>query len=376
MRGGAHPEKLAAVEASFQMGSPGRFTRRTVAPNLLGDSGGMNSSSMGYVSSPMNGSTQDTNGLARFGTRFLWPWAVAAVALSWVTLQVAGAAGDVAASSESSGGEAISSVQSEELDAAEAALQAAFTAAGVMVDRDASAVAFPVSAEVRAEYLEYVLVNPHGAIHEALLVTPVDAQVLGTAFLSVGAEAGKNVEYVAKDPAPTPDEARAGAKTHDTIPPSGKPLYLYVAWRESAGVPDLVTGEFPDETLHFHRLEDMIVDLKRDRTLRRHGWVWLGSRVLPPAKNGGVERFAAQVTGNLACVSFFPQGDTLLTPAMPECSSQTSWVANRWLMPAPGASMLMIGSPLELSGVPDGLAAGVPMISADDADPKFGSQGD
>ncbi|MEM8713001.1 MAG: hypothetical protein AAGG01_18775, partial [Planctomycetota bacterium] len=128
---------------------------------------------------------------------------------------------------------------------AEAALEAAFGAAGVFVDRASGAVAFPVTTEVRAELLEYVLVNPHGAIHESLFVTGVDASVLGTAFLAVGVEKGKNVEYVARDPPPTPAEARAGAPTHDTIPPSGKPLYLHVAWRERAGVPD-AAGAFPE----------------------------------------------------------------------------------------------------------------------------------
>ena len=250
----------------------------------------------------------------------------------------------------------------DDVKAAEAALEAAFNAAGVFVDRTQAAMAFPVTAEVRMDRLEYVLVNPHGAIHETLLVTPVDAQVLGAAFLAVGAEAGKNVEYVPKDPQPTPEEARAGAKTHDVIVPSGKPVYLYAAWREGAGIRDGVTGEFPGETLHFHRIEDLIVDLERDRTLRRHGWIWLGSRVLPPAKSGGPERFAADVTGNLACVSFFPQGDTLLTPALPECNSQTSWIANRWLLPAPGAPMLLIGSSNKLTAVPESFAQAVPLV--------------
>ena len=248
------------------------------------------------------------------------------------------------------------------VQAAEAALEAEFNSAGVFVDWAQHAVAFPVTAEVRTERLEYVLVNPHGAIHEALLVTPVDAQVLGTAFLAVGAEAGKNVAYIPKDPQPTPDEARAGAKTHDVIVPSGKPVFLYAAWREGAGVRDAVTGKLPEETLHFHRLEDLIVDLERDRTLRRHGWIWLGSRVLPPAQSGGPERFAADVTGNLACVSFFPQGDTLLTPALPECNSQTSWIANRWLLPAPGAPMLLMGSSTRLTSVPEAFAKAVPLV--------------
>ena len=84
--------------------------------------------------------------------------------------------------------------------------------------------------------------------------------------------------------------------------------------------------------------------------------------MLPPEKSGGPERFAASVTGNLACVSFFPQGDTLLTPALPECNSQTIWIANRWLLPAPGAPMLMIGSSKKLTSVPLKFAQAVPLV--------------
>ncbi|MFT6830591.1 MAG: hypothetical protein ACJAZN_000745 [Planctomycetota bacterium] len=330
---------------------------------------------MGYVLGQMKHTTRSGNERGRIKAGLVLPLIVAGAALSWATLRAeepaARGLGAAAGQGEQEpGGPQDPGGPRDEVEAAEAALQAAFTAAGVLVDRAAAAVAIPVSAEVRSEYLEYVLVNPHGAVHEALFVTPVNAQVLGTAFLSVGAEAGKNVEYIPLDPPPTPAEARAGAKTHDTIPPSGKPLYLYVTWKEHAGVPDLVTGEYPNETLHFHRLEDLIVDLQRDRTLRRHGWVWLGSRILPPAKDGGAERFAADVTGNLACVSFFPQGDTLLTPAQPECESQTSWIANRWLLPAPGAQMLMIGSSNVLAGVPDAFADAVPLIPVDAADPR------
>ena len=329
---------------------------------------------MGYVLGPMNQSNPHSSSPARRSARSFLALTLGAGVLSLVSLN---AQPQESPSQAAEPAQAQPAQTDEELKAAEAALEAAFNAAGVFVDRDQAAMAFPVTAEVRMDRLEYVLVNPHGAIHETLLVTPVDAQVLGAAFLAVGAEAGKNVEYVPKDPQPTPDEARAGAKTHDVIVPSGKPVYLYAAWREGAGIRDEATGKFPGETLHFHRIEDLIVDLERDRTLRRHGWIWLGSRVLPPAKSGGPERFAADVTGTLACVSFFPQGDTLLTPALPECNSQTSWIANRWLLPAPGAPMLLIGSSQRLSSVPESFAKAVPLVeeSAAELPPAGGSAG-
>ena len=220
---------------------------------------------MGYVVNQMKDTAttrfrQGTAVTRILRSRVIVPLLAVGATLSWVTLR---------AEEPPHSSEIEATSPQEQVQDAEEALEKAFAKAGIQVDRAASAVAFPVTAEVRAEYLEYVLVNPHGAIHESLLVTPVGAQVLGAAFLSIGAEAGKNVEYVAKVPPPTPEEARAGAKTHDTIVPSGKPLYLYVAWRESAGVPDLATGEFPGETLHFHRLEDLIVDQPKPAAVQR-----------------------------------------------------------------------------------------------------------
>lgn len=245
---------------------------------------------------------------------------------------------------------------------AEVVLQAAFAQAGVVVDRATGLVAFPARVEVRHDNLEYLLVNPHGAVHESLFVTDTDAQVLSAAFLAAGAEPGSNVVYTAVDPPPTREEVRAGVPTHVVTPPAGKAVYLHAAWREPAGPKDAATGAFSGESVHFHRLEDLVVDLERDRTMRRHGLVWLGSRMVEGEREGDPERFAAQVTGNLMCVSFFSQGDTLLTTALPECVSQTAWIPNGWLMPGPGSPVLLIASATPLEAVPAGLRDAVPFV--------------
>lgn len=245
-------------------------------------------------------------------------------------------------------------------------VQAAFAKGGLIVDIDAQTLAFPAAVEVRHDNLEYLLVNPHGAVHEALFVTPTDASLLAAAFLAVGAEKGTNVVYTAVEPPPTQDEVRAGARTHDVKTPAGKPVYLHAAWKEGAGVVDDATGEFPETTVHFHRLEDLVVDLERDRTMRRHGLVWLGSRTIPGRNPGDAERFAAQAAGNLLCVSFFSDGDTLLTTALPECVSQTAWIPNGWLMPQPGSEVLLIASSAPLDRVPSSLESALPLVPEPD----------
>lgn len=245
-------------------------------------------------------------------------------------------------------------------DEAEADLAKAFEAAGVIVDRDADLVAFPAAVEIRSEPLEYILVGPNGAVHESMFVTPIDPKVLSTAFLAVGAREGKNVEYVAVEPAPTLEEVRSGARTHEVILPDGDPIYLYAAWREPAGAYDEESESFPGETTHFHRIEDLVLDLRRGRTLRRHGMVWLGSRMLDPKEPGEPPRFAASLTGNLMSVTFFSQGDALLTTALPECTSQVDWLPNQFFLPERGQEVLLFASLEELEVLPESLRAHLP----------------
>lgn len=255
-----------------------------------------------------------------------------------------------------------------------AELKAAFGAMGIQFAPEARAVGFPARVEVLNELLEYLLTSPQGASHEALFLTDVPADGITAAMLAIGVQQGTNVEYVPKDPPPTREEVRAGARTHDVVLPSGGETYLYAAWRESAGVPDAATGEFPAETLHFHRMEDLLLDLVRGRTMRRHPWVWLGSRMIQGRGNGGAEVFAATSTGNLINVAFFSQGDTLVTAALPECTLQTGWRPNVWLLPDRGSEVLLIMSTVELDGPPAALRAAIPFVREPEGEPASGGR--
>jgi hypothetical protein len=63
--------------------------------------------------------------------------------------------------------------------------------------------------------------------------------------------------------------------------------------------------------------------------------VFLGSRFATLRANEP-EVFVADAEGNLINLSFFFEGNTLLTAALDECIEQTIWAANAWLVPPRG----------------------------------------
>lgn len=218
------------------------------------------------------------------------------------------------------------------------------------------ALGLPVTVEVRDDLLEYLLVLPHGAVHESLFTAAGDhppaeletwAQSLNAALLTLGVVPGENARWVEKDPPPSEEELRAGVLPYDIVPPAGDAFHLYAAWREADG-------------LHFHPIEDLVRDLDRGRTLRRQPFVYLGSRTIE--RKSGETSYAAALEGNLINVSFFYQGNTLLTASSPECVSQKSWLPNAWLLPEQGAPVLLIASRDALDRPPAGLVPFVPTV--------------
>jgi hypothetical protein len=244
----------------------------------------------------------------------------------------------------------------------QAQLVSAFREMGIQLSTEEKALGFSARVEILNELLEYLLATTQGATHETLFLTDVNPDGLTAAMLALGVPQGSNVKYVAKDPPPTREEVRSGVRTHDVVSPSGGETYLYAAWREAAGARDSQTGEFPSETLHFHRMEDLLLDLVRGRSMRRHAWSWIGSRMIQDPGSGGGEVLAATAMGNLINVAFFSQGDTLVTAALPECVVQTGWRPNVWLLPDTGSEVLFIMSTVELDGLPGDLMASVPFV--------------
>ena len=246
-------------------------------------------------------------------------------------------------------------------DAAPAALLAQLGRAGVQLDLERGMVGVDCSVRVRQDLLEYLLTGPQGSTHETLLVTETLPSLLNTALLLLGIERGQNAAWTPRVPEPTPEEREAGVDPYELTYPSGDGLYLHLAWREG--------GE-----TYLYRIEDLLNNLHTGRSMRRHRWVYLGSRfaVMRP---GEEEMFVADAEQNLVCISFFHEGNTLFTGALPECKQQTIWVPNAWLLPGTGESVQMILSRSPLTELPEQWSASLPEVTPPAPDEPGASEG-
>ncbi|MBL8861341.1 MAG: hypothetical protein JNK02_04940 [Planctomycetes bacterium] len=223
-----------------------------------------------------------------------------------------------------------------------AKLAEAFAAEGILLDVAAGLAAVPAEVLERGELLEYLIVSPRGAAHESAFLTSISASRIHAALLALGAEPGRNARWSRRDPPPTPEELRDGVPAWDVTPPEGDGFYLYVGWK--------LDGE-----VHFHRMEDLILDLRTGATMRRHRWVFLGSRLVK--LRTGEEAFAADLEGNLVSIAFFEAGNTLLTGALLECADQTIWQSNFWLLPERESPVEIVFARERLAACPPGIEA-------------------
>ena len=255
-------------------------------------------------------------------------------------------------------------IRGESQDPTESVAEPQVFAGGVYMDVAKGLVAFPVVVEVTDALLEYLVVGAHGAAHESMFVTGADAEIVNAGLLAAGLVPGSNARWVPKDPAPSREERRAGVSPYDVELPSGDAVYLYVGWRE-------------DGEVYWYRAEDLVRDTSRGRTMRRHSWIFLGSRLVTLATRPAEELFAATVEGNWINLPFFAAGSTLVTSALPESVEQSVWLPNAWLLPHRGSGLLMVASTSRLAAPPQGLLERLPLVVAGEVtkvEPAFEKQ--
>lgn len=277
--------------------------------------------------------------------------------------------------------------RSPEQAAARQAVLDGFLAQGLRVDLDQAWVCLEARVLARYQPLEYVLVGPRGQGHESLFGTQVQPSALNAALLMLGTAAGQNARWIELPPdadaaqaspndgqggpggggAPTPAQAPSEAPAPseeplqdvgaaaDEVPrrprfrielPSGDGLFLYAAWRSE--------GE-----AYFFRVEDLLANVRQERAMRRHRFVYLGSRWVEP-KPGAQPAFAADLEQNLINLVFFSAGNTLLTAAVRESEDEEAWFANPWLLPDSDQPVLFLLSRQALATLPAALEERLP----------------
>lgn len=230
-----------------------------------------------------------------------------------------------------------------------AELQKAFAAQGIHVDLERGLCTFPATVLVREDLLEYVLVNPQGQAHESMFLTNVVPSSLNVALLAMGVTPGSNARWVKRDPPPTPEEIKNGDSGYQVVPPEGDGFYFYAAWKQG--------GE-----TYLYRVEDLLLDRSTGQAMKRHKWVYLGSRMVRARPDKPDEAFAADLEGNLVNVALFEQGNTLLTAALPECLKQTIWMTNFWLVPPRDSAVELVLSRERLNSLPADVDARLPVV--------------
>lgn len=228
-------------------------------------------------------------------------------------------------------------------------LQKLFATQGIHLDLEHGTCTIPANVLVREDLLEYVLVNPHGQAHESMFVTHTVPSTLNVALLALGVKPGANASWALRDPPPTPEQVKNGENAYEVKAPAGDGFYFYAAWK--AG------GE-----TYLYRVEDLLLDRSTGRSMRRHKWVYLGSRLVKPREDKNDEAFAADLEGNLVNVALFEQGNTLLTAALPECLKQTIWMTNFWLVPPRETQVELIFSRERLATLPAEIEARLPSV--------------
>lgn len=230
---------------------------------------------------------------------------------------------------------------------ARAALDRAFVEQGVRIDLERGVLGLACNVGITRDLLEYLLVGPGGSGHESLLLTNATPSLVNAGLLMLGVERGADVRWTRRDPPPTDEERAAGVKPYKLELPQGDGFYLYLGWRRA-------------EETYLLRVEDLIVNLRAEAAMERHRWVYTGSHFAK--SSDGREVFAADAARNLISIVFFPEGDVFAAAALADCVQQTIWIANPWLVPAPGSPVELFFSRRPLVELPPGWGEQLPRV--------------
>ncbi len=173
--------------------------------------------------------------------------------------------------------------------------------------------------------IEYLLVTNSGYTHEALGIVRVTPSKLNAAFLALGLQPGRTVQFVKRTPEPPAEKLISGEESEfDVIPPTGPVVDIVVHWKDEKGE-------------HIHPIEDMIQYLTNGRPLPRRGFCFIGSRFAHLVIEGQkVERFMADVEGNLVSLYLSGSGNCVFDMNSDEGVEQYLYDVNPAVVPKRG----------------------------------------
>jgi hypothetical protein len=191
-------------------------------------------------------------------------------------------------------------------------MKAQFAKEGVVLDAKAQTVTVPAVVNSPPDPIEYLLIHKKGKRHEAVFVTSAKPSVLNAALLLLGLQTGKNASYVEKQPPPTLEEVQKGADPLIVTPPQGQPFWMTVRWKT------------PEGKVEEHCVEDMILDLGKQKSVAGADWVYLGGRMAQIYKNEP-EVYIADYEGNLISICYLSPDNHLATMVHADARDDQNW---------------------------------------------------
>jgi hypothetical protein len=202
-----------------------------------------------------------------------------------------------------------------------AAVKDTFAKEGITVDPKAQTVTVKAIVNDPRDPIEYLLIHRKGKRHEAVFMTHTKPSVLNAALMMLGFTPGKNATYVEKTPPPTLEEMQAGADPLIVTPPQGTPLWMTVRWTT------------PEGKTEEHCVEDMVLDLGKQKPIADCSWVYLGGRMAQIYKNDP-EVFVADLEGNLVSICYLSPDNHLGTMVHEHARDDQNWWTTTLVPPA------------------------------------------
>jgi hypothetical protein len=195
-----------------------------------------------------------------------------------------------------------------------------FQKEGISFDAKAQTVSITATVNNPQDPIEYVLIHKKGKRHEAVFITKSKPSVLNAALLMLGLQPGKNASYVEKSPPPTLEEVQKGVDPIIVTPPQGMPFWMTVRWKT------------PEGKQVEYCIEDLLLDLSRQKPVANCTWVYLGGRMAQLYRNEP-EVYVTDFEGNLVSSCYMSPDNHLATIVHENGRDDQNWWTTALLPP-------------------------------------------